>query len=179
MMAGSSDTFSSALSSRRYTKEILCSYGYRQDLARAFATKLSHFVIEYKKVKRGSTLAKTNYFMSHQICRIGDGLWFCLIHTLYVLYWKLVLVITCQYHAILRLRSNTCLELACIHYSADIRLSFSSHLPIGEPGKEAIRVAPLYCQVILHSVIMISKSIDHKKRQTCKNSFNSTIYDFN
>ena len=26
--------------SRRYTKEILCSYGYRQDLARAFATKL-------------------------------------------------------------------------------------------------------------------------------------------
>ena len=62
-MASNRNTFSSALSyalellgtpnltlneeqQRRYTKEILCSYGYRQDLVRAFATKLRDRVQE-------------------------------------------------------------------------------------------------------------------------------------
>ena len=65
-MASSSDTFSSALSYalellgmpnltlneeqqkslRRYTKESLCLYGYRQDYARTFATKLRDRVQE-------------------------------------------------------------------------------------------------------------------------------------
>ena len=53
--------------SRRYTKEILCSYGYRQDLARAFATKLRDRVQERAMWQHTLLLlAMTTCFMSNQ-----------------------------------------------------------------------------------------------------------------
>ena len=55
-----------------------------------------------------------------------------------LLYRKLLLFITRQYYAALWLRSNVCLELASIHYSADTRLLFSPfHLPTRKPGNKA------------------------------------------
>ena len=65
----------------------MCSYGYRQDLARAFATKISPLVIEYKREQRSRTLclslAMATCFMSNQTCHIGGCCGFCLIHTQY------------------------------------------------------------------------------------------------
>ena len=56
-----------------------------------------------------------------------------------LLYWKLLLKITCQYYVVLWFWSKAHLELTHIYYSADTRLSFSSspfHFPTGEPGNE-------------------------------------------
>ena len=80
-------------------------------------------------------LAMITCFMSNQICRVCGGLWFLFDS------YALPENISRQYYAILWLQSNAYLELACIHYSADTRLS--SRLPIGEPGNEA---SELVCQ---------------------------------
>ena len=110
-MASSSDSFSSALShalerlgtpnlknsgspSRWYTKEILCSYSYRQDLdPSSLATPV---VVEGRASvwinKRLLLLATC--FMSNQICRVGGSLWFLFDSYALLLYRTLLLVNT-------------------------------------------------------------------------------------
>ena len=96
-------------------------------------------------------IAMTTCFMSNKFAALVAVCGFCLIHTCLLLYQKLILVITRQYYSILWLRSNACLELARIHYSADTRLSACR---LESLGTRLAKLEP-FLKIVLRSPVIL------------------------